>query len=223
MEVVGGMRSGTAGRGIGWTGSEAIRLRSGEGGGGTGIGLRWSTLKARRTRTPRPAARRIASPTTAPLSGPSSKSYCARSSVRSAPSRNAATASAISRTDWPPSVSVRTWISGSIDAIIATIGPRRTLRLPFSPYEDLQRQDRRNQPRVVPRRCRWEDPRPSGDADRRPPARQGQAAVHPARRHGRLRRGRERREDHGHRQQARQQDVLPPFGLSRRVEDPDPP
>ncbi len=70
--------------------------------------------------------------------------------------------------------------------------------------EDLQRQARRDHTRLVRRRCRRADPRPSRDADRRSAPRQGQAAVHPARGHGRFRRRRERREDRGHRQQARQ-------------------
>ena len=49
-------------------------------------------------------------------------------------------------------------------------------------------------------------------------ARQGQAAVHAARRHRRLRRRRQRREDRGHRQEARRQDVLPALGLPGRPE-----
>src|SRR5437899_9338018 len=61
----------------------------------------------KRCLTPRAEARRIASPTIAAVSGPSLKSYCAWSSVRSAPSMNAATACAMSAGCWPPSVRVR--------------------------------------------------------------------------------------------------------------------
>ena len=43
----------------------------------------------------------------------------------------------------------------------------------------------------------------------------GKPIYTPARRHRRLRRRRQRREDPRHRQQARPEDVLPPFGLSR--------
>ena len=73
---------------------------------------------------------------------------------------------------------------------------------------------------LVRRRRRGPDPRPPRDPDRRHAARQGQAAVHAARRHGRLRRRRERREDRGHRQQARPEDVPPPLRLSGRAAEP---
>ena len=75
-------------------------------------------------------------------------------------------------------------------------------RSALSPYEDLQRQARRDHARLVRRRRRGPDPRPPRDADRRPPARQGQAAVHAARRHRRLRRRRQRREDRRHGQRS---------------------
>src|SRR5207248_8183895 len=70
-------------------------------------------------RTPLAAARRIASPTTAAVSGPRWKSYCARSSVRCASSRNAATARAMSAGCWPPSVRVRISMRSFIDRLSA--------------------------------------------------------------------------------------------------------
>ena len=94
--------------------------------------------------------------------------------------------------------------------------PRRTPVRRFSLHEDLQRQAGRDHARLVRRRRRGEDPRPARDADRRHAARQGQAAVHAARRHRRLRRRRQRREDRGDRQQARPEAVLPPLRLSGR-------
>ena len=52
-------------------------------------------------------------------------------------------------------------------------------------------------------------------------ARQAEAAVHPARRHRRLRDRRERREDPRDGQQARPEDVLPALGLPGRAQEPD--
>src|SRR5581483_417248 len=117
------IRSGTPGTAVASTGSDAISVSSGDGGGGTGIGFAWSTLYASRMRTPRAAARRSASPTMRAVSAPRSKSYCARSSVRRAPSRKSATATATSSAVWPPSVRVRSSMSGFIDRLAAaTIG-----------------------------------------------------------------------------------------------------
>src|SRR5207237_2657830 len=70
-------------------------------------------------RTPRTAARLIAWPTIAAVSRPRSKSYCARSSVRFAPSRNAATACAISTAVCPPSVRVRISMRGFMRELAA--------------------------------------------------------------------------------------------------------
>jgi uracil-DNA glycosylase len=70
-------------------------------------------------RTPRAAARRRASQTIAAVSGPRSKSYWARSSVRFARSRKPAIAVAISGGRWPPSVRVRIVISGFIERLSA--------------------------------------------------------------------------------------------------------
>src|SRR5919202_1138780 len=61
-----------------------------------------------RTATPRLAAARIASQTTAAVSGARWKSYCARSSETRAGSSHSATACATSSGVWPPSVRVRT-------------------------------------------------------------------------------------------------------------------
>src|SRR3954453_12193198 len=72
-----------------------------------------------RMRTPRAAARRIASPTIAAVSAPRLKSYCASSSDVSAPSTNAATACAISAGCWPPSVRVRISMRSLIDRLAA--------------------------------------------------------------------------------------------------------
>ena len=66
-------------------------------------------------------------------------------------------------------------------------------------YEDLQRQAGRDHARVVSRRRRGQDARPARDPDRRHAPRQAEAAVHAARRHGRLRDRRQRREDPRHR------------------------
>src|SRR3954471_20572869 len=72
-----------------------------------------------RMRTPRAAARRIASPTIAAVSAPRLKSYCASSSDVSAPSTNAATACATSAGCWPPSVRVRISMRSLIDRLVA--------------------------------------------------------------------------------------------------------
>jgi len=74
-------RSGTPAIAFEGAPKEAISVASGSAGGGTGIGSRWSRLYAMRTATPRPAASRIASPTTAAVSGARLKSYWARSRV----------------------------------------------------------------------------------------------------------------------------------------------
>src|SRR3954471_18304149 len=72
-----------------------------------------------RMRTPRAAARRIASPTIAAVSAPRLKSYCASSSDVSAPSTNAATACATSAGCWPPSIRVRISMRSLIDRLAA--------------------------------------------------------------------------------------------------------
>src|SRR5215210_4011724 len=75
-----------------------------------------------RTATPRAAASRIAAPTTAAVSGPRLKSYCARSSVRRARPRKPATSRAISSGCWPPSVKVRSVIAEAIvDALAEAV------------------------------------------------------------------------------------------------------
>src|SRR3954453_3574484 len=86
----------------------------------------------------------------------------------------------------------------------------------FSRREDLRRNTFHPRAQLARRRRERADARPPGDADRRRAARGDQAGVHPALRHGRLRRRRERREDRRHRQQARGQEVLPPHRLPRR-------
>src|SRR5579862_2329399 len=101
------------------TGSVAISATSGSGGGGTGIGFAWSMLYAKRMRTPRAAALRIASQTIALVSEPRLKSYCARSSVCSAASRNDATACAMSTGCCPPSVRVLIWMRSFIDRLVS--------------------------------------------------------------------------------------------------------
>ena len=68
------MRSGTPGIGFVGTSSASTRLGSPRGGGGSGIGISWSTLKARRTAAPREAASVIASATSFALSCSRSKS-----------------------------------------------------------------------------------------------------------------------------------------------------
>src|SRR5262245_60991090 len=70
-------------------------------------------------RTPRSWARRIAAPTIVDVSGPSSKSYCASSSVRSASSTKAAIFDATSTAVWPPSFRVRIVTGGFIDRLAA--------------------------------------------------------------------------------------------------------
>ena len=91
--------------------------------------------------------------------------------------------------------------SGAGTGRIATVrcyNPRRrTASPPSFCDEDVHGQARRDPARVVPRRCRGQTlgrlaTRIAGHAPR-----QGQAGVHAARRHGRLRRRRQRREDHG--------------------------
>src|SRR4051812_3100124 len=86
----------------------------------------------------------------------------------------------------------------------------------FSRREDLRRHTFHPRAQLAARRRQRADARPARDPDRRRAARQDQAGVHAALRHGRLRRRRERREDRGHRQQARGQEVLPPLRLPRR-------
>jgi uracil-DNA glycosylase len=67
--------------------------------------------------------------------------------------------------------------------MLATIVALRT-PVRFSSYEDVQRQTGRDSARLGHRRRLREDPGAPRDADRRPPARKGQAPVHAARRHG---------------------------------------
>src|SRR4051812_11376673 len=86
----------------------------------------------------------------------------------------------------------------------------------FSRREDLRRNTFHPRAQLARRRRQRADARASRDADRRGAAREDQAGVHAALRHGRLRRRRERREDRRHRQQARGQEVLPPHRLPRR-------
>src|SRR5262245_8998966 len=74
---------------------------------------------------------------------------------------------------------------------------------------------------LVPGRRRGQDARPPGDADRRRAARKAEADLHPARGRGGLRDRDQRREDRGHRQQARGQTLLAPQRLSRRDPLPD--
>src|SRR5439155_123910 len=97
--------------------------------------------------------------------------------------------------------------------------PVRQERAVFT-HEDLQRKAGRDRPRLVRRRCRREDSRPARDSHRGHSARQEEAPVHPAHRHGRLRRGRERGEDPGHGPEARPEDVPPTLRLSRRASLP---
>src|SRR3954454_1174480 len=70
-------------------------------------------------RTPRSCARPTAAATIAAVSVPSSKSYCARSRVRFASSRKAATSAATSTAVWPPSVRVRMVTGGFIERLAA--------------------------------------------------------------------------------------------------------
>src|ERR687887_1549257 len=90
----------------------------------------------------------------------------------------------------------------------ATIRRRRTGWSAVSTHEDLYRKARRDRARVVPRGRRGADPRTSRDAHRGHAAREAQAAVHTPRRHGRLRRRRERRENRGHGLEARLEALL---------------
>src|SRR5688500_3169696 len=85
-------------------------------------------------------------------------------------------------------------------------------------HEDLRRQRQRPRAQLAARRRRGSDPRPSRHPDRRCPARQAQAGLHAARRHGRLRRRDQRGEDLRHGPEAPGEDVLPPLGLSGRPE-----
>src|SRR4029453_10475047 len=85
---------------------------------------------------------------------------------------------------------------------------------------DLECKAGRGRAHVVPRRRGRKDAGASRYADRRHAAWQGQAGVHAACRHRRLRRGGQRGEDRRHRQEARRQAVLPPLGLPRRPEEP---
>ena len=82
---------------------------------------------------------------------------------------------------------------------------RRTRRLRglIACHEDLRSQTHRPRAQLAARRRHRADARPARDADRRRAARQAQADVHAAHRHRRLRDRRQRREDRGHRQQAR--------------------
>src|SRR4029450_6978263 len=70
-----------------------------------------------RTATPRACASRSAPPTTAAVSGRRWKSYCARSSERSAAPRNSATSCAICDGCCPPSVRVRMRMEELIDRL----------------------------------------------------------------------------------------------------------
>src|SRR5262245_61228781 len=111
------MRSGTPAIARDGTPKDEIRVASGSGGGGTGIGSRCDRLYAIRTATPRSTAALIAPPTIAPVSAPRLKSYCARSSVRFALLRKPATLCAISTACWPPSVKVRTVIADVVEEL----------------------------------------------------------------------------------------------------------
>ncbi|CAA9452591.1 MAG: LSU ribosomal protein L13p (L13Ae), partial [uncultured Rubrobacteraceae bacterium] len=62
------------------------------------------------------------------------------------------------------------------------------------------------------------DPGAAGDGDRTPPARQEQAPVHAARRHGRFRGRGECREGSRHGEEGGAEGVLPPHGPSGRLE-----
>src|SRR4051794_22245927 len=100
--------------------------------------------------------------------------------------------------------------------VLSSEPPRGTRRGFFSRREDLRRHTFHPRAQLAARRRQRADARPARDADRRRAARQDQAGVHAALRHGRLRRRRQRREDRRHRQQARGQEVLPPLRLPRR-------
>src|SRR3954469_10918091 len=123
----------------------------------------------------------------------------------------------------------RRW-RGSILALAADAKPEWPLRgrcpiistrranasVAFSRREDLRRNTFHPRAQLAARRRQRADARPARDADRRRAAREDQARVHAALRHGRLRRRHQRREDRRDRQQARGQEVLPPLGLPRR-------
>src|SRR5215210_3475465 len=88
----------------------------------------------------------------------------------------------------------------------------------FHADEDLRRHTAGSRAQLAARRRRGPDPRAARDPDRRRPPRQAQAGLHAARRHGRLRRRRQRREDLGDGSEAQREDVLPPLGLPGRPE-----
>jgi len=96
------------------------------GGGGTGIGPGWSTLKATLIATPRALAFVRAAWTIVSASPSRRRSYIARSRVFWAPSMNAAACFATSVADWPPSVRVST--SSTMSRLLAGFG-RPQLRL----------------------------------------------------------------------------------------------
>src|SRR5829696_7928989 len=89
--------------------------------------------------------------------------------------------------------------------------PPRSPRGSFHAHEDVRRHATGPRAQLAARRRR----------DRGRPARQAQADVHAPHRRRRLRRRRQRREDLGHRREAAREDVLPPLGLSGRVEEAD--
>jgi hypothetical protein len=76
-------------------------------------------LYAKRILTPLCAARSTAAATIARVSSPRLKSYCARSSDAVAPSRNAATARAMSAGSWPPSVRVVISMRSLVDRVFS--------------------------------------------------------------------------------------------------------
>ena len=76
----------------------------------------------------------------------------------------------------------------------------------FPSDDHLHRQAGRDPARLVRRGRRGQDPRSSRDRDRRHAPWQGQAHVHPPRRHRRLRHRRQRREGARHGQEARPED-----------------
>ena len=92
---------------------------------------------------------------------------------------------------------------------------------PWSLSDDHRfRTPREGAARLVRGGCERQDARPPRHAARRPPARQAQAAVHAARRHGRPHHRPQRRQDRGHGQQARGQDVLLAHRRHRRHQEP---
>jgi hypothetical protein len=76
-------------------------------------------LYAKRILTPLCAARSTAAATIARVASPRLKSYCARSSDAVAPSRNAATARAMSAGSWPPSVRVVISMRSLVDRVFS--------------------------------------------------------------------------------------------------------